>query len=88
LLLYTDGLLEASNAAGENFSERLEERIAVYRHLSASAFADALMADLRAWTPRSGVHLQEDDVTLIVVDVQEAASLSAAPTGALHSGRV
>ena len=84
LMLYTDGLLEASRATGENFGDSLDQRMEAHRDLSAAAFADALLEDLRDWTPQSrsprALHQQEDDLTLIVVDVEEASSLSAVPT--------
>ena len=75
LILYTDGLLEATNRADENFGDRLDARIAAHRHLPVSAFADALLADLRAWTGASDKQ-QEDDLTLLVVDVRPQASSS------------
>ena len=87
VLLYTDGLLEASNAAGESFSDALDGRVARYRELSANAFADALMSDLKGWTQGSGVHAQEDDLTLVVVDVAGAPNDHADSTP-LQSARV
>jgi phosphoserine phosphatase RsbU/P len=69
LILYTDGLLEATNHADEIFADQLDERIAAYGDLPASSFADALLADLHAWTARSHEHHQEDDLTLLVIDV-------------------
>ncbi|MGA2589579.1 MAG: SpoIIE family protein phosphatase [Bryobacteraceae bacterium] len=71
LLLYTDGIPEASNAAGEFFGDdRLKEFIAAQEGLDADAFADALLAKLAAW---SGSRSQQtDDVTLVVVDVAQA----------------
>ena len=83
LMLYTDGLPEASNAAGEEFGDTLDQRIDGFSELSASAFADGLLADLRAWTSRSHsattLHQQDDDLTLIVVDVEAAPSREAVP---------
>jgi phosphoserine phosphatase RsbU/P len=69
LILYTDGLLEATNQADESFAERLDVQIAAHRDLPAALFVDSLLADLRAWTSGSGEHRQEDDLTLLVVDV-------------------
>ena len=69
LILYTDGLLEATNYANEIFADRLDERIAAYADLPAPSFADALLADLHAWAARSHEHHQEDDLTLLVIDV-------------------
>jgi serine phosphatase RsbU (regulator of sigma subunit) len=69
LILYTDGLVEAANSADEIFADRLDVQIAGYRDLPAPSFADALLADVRAWTTRSGSWHQDDDLTLVVVDV-------------------
>jgi phosphoserine phosphatase RsbU/P len=69
LILYTDGLVEAMNFAEESFSDRLDAQIAAYRNLPAPSFADALLADVHAWTARSGSQRQDDDLTLVVVDV-------------------
>lgn len=68
LLLYTDGLLEATNAADESFGDHIDSYIAAHRDLPADAFADALLADLYAWTGASEGKRQDDDLTLLVVD--------------------
>jgi sigma-B regulation protein RsbU (phosphoserine phosphatase) len=68
LLLYTDGLLEATNAADESFGDHIDSYIASHRHLPADSFADALLADLYAWTGASRGKRQDDDLTLLVVD--------------------
>jgi sigma-B regulation protein RsbU (phosphoserine phosphatase) len=66
LLLYTDGLVEAANAADEPFDEeRLRTFVAENARLPAPALADALLGCVRAWTGRPGF---EDDVTLLVLD--------------------
>jgi sigma-B regulation protein RsbU (phosphoserine phosphatase) len=69
LLLYTDGLLDASNRAGEAFESQLDKRISDHADLPAQEFADALLADLSAWSAPKGSSTQEDDLTLLVVDV-------------------
>jgi phosphoserine phosphatase RsbU/P len=73
LLLYTDGLLEANNHAGESFGDHIDSYIASHRNLSTDSFADALLADLYAWTAASDGYRQEDDLTLLVVDFVPAA---------------
>ena len=68
LLLYTDGLTEPENAAGEAFGERrLEQVLSEYRNLGSPALVEKLLEELRAWQPPS--QSQQDDITLIVVDV-------------------
>ena len=69
LLLYTDGLLEATNSREETFESQIEDRIHLHADLPVQAFADALLADVLAWSPPKDGHTQEDDVTLLVVDI-------------------
>jgi sigma-B regulation protein RsbU (phosphoserine phosphatase) len=70
LLLYTDGIPEASNSAEELFGEeRFAEFIAAHGNMPADAFAGALLERLAAW---SGGGTKTDDITLVVVDVQPA----------------
>ena len=50
LLLYTDGVTEARNAAGEFFEHaRVAEWLTAQNHRDARAFKDAAVADLNAW---------------------------------------
>jgi sigma-B regulation protein RsbU (phosphoserine phosphatase) len=67
-VLYTDGLIEPENAKGEAFGDRrLEQVLISNQHRSGSELSDALIREVRAWQP-AGVQ-QQDDITLIVVDV-------------------
>ncbi len=67
-LLYTDGVTEAENAAGEAFGDRkLEKVIRAHQSVTPTELTHRLVAELRAWQPPSGT--QQDDLTLIVVDV-------------------
>ncbi|MBV9302107.1 MAG: PP2C family protein-serine/threonine phosphatase [Acidobacteriaceae bacterium] len=68
LLLYTDGLLEATNHAEQCFGDGIDSCIARHHNLSADQFADALLADLRAWSGNSNARRQDDDLTLLVID--------------------
>jgi len=71
LLLYTDGIPEASNGAEEFFGEeRLAEFIASHEEMAADAFADALLTKLAAWSGGGSRSAQTDDITLVVIDVQ------------------
>ena len=63
VLLFTDGVTEAMNAAGEEFGEiRLLEALRASRHLPLSALVGAMAAAVQEF---SGHHLA-DDVTLLV----------------------
>ena len=67
-LLYTDGLIEPENARGEAFGDhRLEEVVRDSRSRPSSELASKLLSELRRWQPASAN--QQDDITLIVVDV-------------------
>ena len=68
LILYSDGITEAMSASEDLFGiERLRSFAAAERPRSASAFADALLAAVRAFAG-SDAH-PHDDVTLIVADL-------------------
>jgi serine phosphatase RsbU (regulator of sigma subunit) len=63
LVVYTDGVTEASNAHEEEFGEdRLIESIRTSRQLQPSLLLDSLVAAVKAY---SGVE-QADDITLVV----------------------
>jgi len=69
LLLYTDGVLEASNNSEEFFGEeRLAAFVVEQQHLPADPFADALLRKITAWSSASDGQ-QTDDITLVVVDI-------------------
>ena len=68
-LLYTDGVTEPENQAGQQFGEsRLEQIMRENQARSASDFSDRLPAAIRAWQPSQAA--QQDDITLVVVDVR------------------
>jgi sigma-B regulation protein RsbU (phosphoserine phosphatase) len=63
LLLYTDGITEATNDAGEEFGEsRLIETLSAQAHLPVSSLLDALVTAVQSFTPTE----QGDDITLVV----------------------
>ena len=67
-LLYTDGVTETENAAGEAFGDRQLERVVRNNRLHpASELSRQVLAELQRWRP-AAVN-QQDDITLIVVDV-------------------
>jgi sigma-B regulation protein RsbU (phosphoserine phosphatase) len=67
-LLYTDGVIEPENAAGESFGDRqLEAVVRASQSLSPSELSTQLLAKLQS---RQGFPLAlQDDITLIVIDV-------------------
>jgi phosphoserine phosphatase RsbU/P len=72
LVLYTDGLIEPENARGESFGDReLGQVIKASQGLAASDLAERLLSALSKWQP--GPAAQQDDITLLVVDMVEPA---------------
>jgi DNA-binding LacI/PurR family transcriptional regulator/serine phosphatase RsbU (regulator of sigma subunit) len=62
VLLFTDGVIEARNAGGQQFGlERLRRELEQRRDESVETIQAELMRVVRSWTA-----LQEDDVTLVV----------------------
>lgn len=77
-LLYTDGLTEPENQAGQQFGEsRLEQIMRDNQSGSASGLSELLSAETRAWQPSKVA--QQDDITLILVDVLESVKLQSRP---------
>ena len=65
LYLYTDGVTEAENASGQQFSrERLESKLAASVAMGPQALMDEILTDLRSFT---GDAKQFDDLTCMVV---------------------
>lgn len=63
LLLYTDGLIEAMNAAGEQYDmDRLEAALIRYGDLPVGTIEAKLLAEVRAW-----MHEQKDDISIAVL---------------------
>jgi serine phosphatase RsbU (regulator of sigma subunit)/catechol 2,3-dioxygenase-like lactoylglutathione lyase family enzyme len=63
LALYTDGITEAYNDAGEEFGEKLLlERLRQHRGLSCQATLTAIADEVRSFNS----HEQHDDITLII----------------------
>jgi len=67
-LLYTDGVIEPENAAGDSFGDtRLEQVLRCNQKRSPPELSEKLLLELRRWQPASVS--QSDDITLIVIDV-------------------
>ena len=67
-LLCTDGVIEPENARGDSFGDKkLEEVVRNNQSRPPSELSDQLLSEIRLWRPPS--HAQQDDITLIVIDV-------------------
>jgi sigma-B regulation protein RsbU (phosphoserine phosphatase) len=63
LVMYTDGVTEAANAAGEEFGEdRLIEILRAQRHLPAPRLLETVVATVQEFSD----HKQADDITLVI----------------------
>jgi serine phosphatase RsbU (regulator of sigma subunit) len=63
LVLYTDGVTESFNEAGEEYGEqRLADALRQYRSLPPQALLSTIVDEVRRFSP----HEQHDDITLIV----------------------
>ena len=70
LLVYTDGLIEAVNARGEEFGEaKLGEFIATHQDLPAEQFAERLLDEVLRWPKNGSTRAQADDITVVVIDI-------------------
>ncbi len=67
-LLYTDGVTESDDRAGEQFGDqKLEQVVQQGQSLPAPELLKRILAELRAWGPAS--RAQQDDITHIITDV-------------------
>jgi serine phosphatase RsbU (regulator of sigma subunit) len=70
LVLYTDGITEAFNDAGEDYGEqRLIEVLQRHGHRTPCQIVNAIVDDVRAFSPLE----QRDDITLIVAKCKQGA---------------
>jgi phosphoserine phosphatase RsbU/P len=64
-LLYTDGLVEAANKAGEFFTiERLKDAVAASAGLGTERGAAVILEKTRAWAD----DVAADDLTVVLID--------------------
>lgn len=69
VVLYTDGILEASNLSEEMYgADRFKRFLELNCSLEANEFSDVLLDELSAWSGRPEGRGQEDDITLLTVD--------------------
>jgi len=74
-VLYTDGIVEALNPAGEIYgSDRLKAFIATNSGLAVDQFCDRLLDAIAGWSGRGSKSSLDDDLTLLVVDFETAAT--------------
>ncbi len=74
-LLYTDGVVEPENDAGESFGDHALERVLRDNQARPPAeLLDHLRAQLRRWPPATAV--QQDDITLLAIDVAAVSTPS------------
>jgi serine phosphatase RsbU (regulator of sigma subunit) len=71
LLLYSDGLVEAENGDGESFGDAaLPAFIQERQNLGTEQFVDLLLENVLDWSRSGSAGGQEDDITILVVDIQ------------------
>jgi sigma-B regulation protein RsbU (phosphoserine phosphatase) len=63
LVLYSDGVTEAANLAGEEFEDRLPELAAALRHRSAAEVVQAIHEAVKEWIAGQP---PADDITVVV----------------------
>ena len=70
IVMYTDGILEACNAAGDFFGQdSLRDVLTKTRPLSPAMAADAVISSVRQWSGK-----QDDDLTVLICDYIPRAS--------------
>jgi sigma-B regulation protein RsbU (phosphoserine phosphatase) len=68
-VLYTDGLPESKSVSGEEFGiARCSEFLASRTQPPAAKLADELLLEITSWTARASGSIQEDDMTLLILD--------------------
>jgi sigma-B regulation protein RsbU (phosphoserine phosphatase) len=73
-LLYTDGVVEPENAAGDSFGDgALEQVLRDNQERPPAELLERMLAAIHCWQPASAAQL--DDITLIVVDVTQEDSV-------------
>jgi hypothetical protein len=72
-ILYTDGIIEATNAACEFFGwDLFKEFISSHASLSAGQFADDLIQRVTGWSGKDSQETLDDDITLVVADFENS----------------
>ena len=72
-LLYTDGIIEATNAAGEFFGwERFKNFITSHASLPIGQFSDELIQQVTVWSGKRFQESLDDDLTLVIADFENS----------------
>jgi serine phosphatase RsbU (regulator of sigma subunit) len=71
IVLYTDGITEAMNPAGDLFGDAALSRVVVaQQHLDSAGIRERILRDVRAFVGEAEPH---DDMTMVVLKIKDAA---------------
>jgi len=72
-ILYTDGIIEATNTAGDRFGwDLFKEFITSHASQPVGQFADELIRHIAGWSGRDSEQMLDDDLTLVVADFENS----------------
>jgi serine phosphatase RsbU (regulator of sigma subunit) len=72
-ILYTDGIIEATNSAGERFGwDHFKKFVASHSGLPVGQFADALIQRVTGWSGKNSQESLADDLTLVIADFENS----------------
>ncbi len=79
-VLYTDGILETTNPAAEEFGvDRFKLFLQNHHDLSAAQFVDGFLDELSRWSDRASGREAEDDITLLAIRFNDRQEDSRVP---------
>ena len=82
-LLYTDGISEAMNERGECFGDvRLAELVGAHADLPADELRERILREIAAF---AGTAAQHDDMTMVVLQIEQVAGAAGALAGAVDA---
>jgi phosphoserine phosphatase RsbU/P len=74
IVLFTDGILEATSSSGSEFGlDGLKQILEAKHDLSVTSFADAVLTALSSWSENAVGPGQSDDITLLAMDFNAPA---------------